>query len=96
MADETNKSNGEAARPARVIGIAIFFNPDDENMSVWTERVEGAEQAPIAMAQMMLDEASRQLDIARRMANGKALALAVQQEQHEQKIKAALSHGMRS
>jgi hypothetical protein len=97
MADETtNSSHGETARPARVIGIAVYFNPEDPNFTVWTQEIPGAELAPIALAQMMLDEAARQLDIARRMANGKALARQMAEEQQNANLTKELTRGMHS
>src|SRR5882672_1140665 len=97
MSDE-NKNPNEAApaKPARLVGFAVYFNPEDPNFTVWTGDIEGTIMPTVALAQMMLDEASRQMDLCRRMANGRVLARQIQNEQQTANMQKELQRGMHS
>jgi hypothetical protein len=95
MADEKEKPNGDAARPSRVIGITVFFDPDSDDFRVWTESATD-KAVPIGMAMMMLDEAQRQFDAARRLATGKELARQMIEQKKTADLTKELSRGMHS
>jgi len=97
MSDENNNPNEAApAKPARLVGFSVYFNPDDPNFTVWTGDIEGTLMPTVSLAQMMLDEASRQMDLVRRMANGRVLARQIQDEQQTANMHKELSRGMHS
>ncbi|HVI10211.1 MAG TPA: hypothetical protein VND65_18115 [Candidatus Binatia bacterium] len=87
--------NGED-RKARLVGIAVYFNPDDENLPVIYELQPGSEKVPVHVFQMMLLEAHNQLSDLRRAANAKAIASQIKNEQADETVRRNLARGMHS
>jgi hypothetical protein len=83
------KTNGAEKRRKYI--LVIEFDPSADPPTVITGSGDGT-PLDVSLAQMMLDEASRQWDAVRRAANAKQLSAQMRQDMQEQQRVAALLH----
>jgi hypothetical protein len=99
--EQKPKPNGGAERtdtPSRIIGLAVYFAPDDPKMPVWWQLTDGGGQSEVTIAtvMMILREALQQVEDQRRAANAQLVAQKIRDDAAAEQIKRELARGMHS
>jgi hypothetical protein len=79
----------KAPEKSRLIGITIFFDPDDPNLRVWYEM--SREGIAVGMAMMMVEEGLRQLEEIRRAAAAKQVAASIKKQMADDDLRKSLT-----